>query len=84
MNDHRSMIEDMAATKIVEAYPYNWPHDAPMDRATTALIIIDMQNDCQCRIFISSILNLLQNTKPLSTSLFDTVQQNLLGQQAPI
>ncbi|ESZ92233.1 hypothetical protein SBOR_7359 [Sclerotinia borealis F-4128] len=27
------------------ARPYNWPHDASLDKSTTALVIIDMQKD---------------------------------------
>jgi nicotinamidase-related amidase len=31
--------------KSITAKPYNWPHDASFNQATTALIIIDMQVD---------------------------------------
>jgi hypothetical protein len=40
-------MEGILAAGRVEAQPYNWPHDAPMDSKTTALVIIDMQNDCK-------------------------------------
>lgn len=31
----------------IEAVPYDWPHDASFGKATTALVIIDMQRDCK-------------------------------------
>jgi hypothetical protein len=31
----------------IEAVPYDWPHDAGFSPFTTALLIIDMQRDCQ-------------------------------------
>ncbi len=31
----------------VESDPYEWPHDAPMNPKTTALVIVDMQQDCK-------------------------------------
>jgi hypothetical protein len=40
-------MEGVLAAGRVDAQPYNWPHDAPMDSKTTALVIIDMQNDCK-------------------------------------
>jgi hypothetical protein len=30
----------------IEAEPYMWPHDNSFDPKTTALVIIDMQEDC--------------------------------------
>lgn len=32
------------------ARPYNWPHDASLDKSTTALVIIDMQKDCKSHV----------------------------------
>jgi hypothetical protein len=40
-------MEGILAAGRVDAQPYNWPHDAPMDSKTTALVVIDMQKDCQ-------------------------------------
>ena len=31
----------------IEAVPYDWPHDASFSKFTTALVIIDMQRDCE-------------------------------------
>ena len=31
----------------IEAVPYKWPHDSSFDSKTTALVIIDMQKDCE-------------------------------------
>lgn len=31
----------------VSARPYDWPHDGTLSRGTTALVVIDMQNDCK-------------------------------------
>ncbi len=31
----------------IKATPYNWPHDASLGRQTTALVLIDMQRDCE-------------------------------------
>lgn len=31
----------------IEAIPYDWPHDATFTPFTSALVIIDMQNDCE-------------------------------------
>jgi hypothetical protein len=31
----------------IDAAPYLWPHDSTFDPKTTALVIIDMQNDCK-------------------------------------
>lgn len=31
----------------VDAKPYEWPHDGPLNEKTTALIVVDMQNDCK-------------------------------------
>ena len=30
----------------IEAFPYNWPHDASLNSQTTALVVVDMQRDC--------------------------------------
>jgi hypothetical protein len=35
----------------IEAKPYKWPHDSSFDPKTTALVIIDMQKDCECLTF---------------------------------
>lgn len=34
----------------IKATPYNWPHDVSLDANTTALVLIDMQRDCACRL----------------------------------
>lgn len=31
----------------IEAVPYDWPHDATFTPFTSAVVIIDMQNDCE-------------------------------------
>jgi hypothetical protein len=31
----------------IQAVPYDWPHDASFSKFTTALVIIDMQLDCE-------------------------------------
>lgn len=31
----------------VQAEPYHWPHDGRLESATTALVVIDMQRDCE-------------------------------------
>lgn len=31
----------------VAALPYAWPYDASLSPTTTALVIIDMQRDCE-------------------------------------
>ena len=31
----------------ISARPYDWPHDASLSPFTTALVVIDMQKDCQ-------------------------------------
>lgn len=31
----------------LDAVPYDWPHDASFNKFTTALVIIDMQRDCE-------------------------------------
>jgi len=33
----------------IDASPYKWPHDSSFDSKTTALVIIDMQKDCECK-----------------------------------
>jgi hypothetical protein len=38
----------------VEASPYLWPHDGSLDPKTTALVIIDMQKDCEYRLKVIS------------------------------
>lgn len=30
----------------IAASPYTWPHDGPISREHTALVLIDMQRDC--------------------------------------
>lgn len=35
----------MAESQVTAAVPYAWPYDASFSRETTALVIIDMQND---------------------------------------
>ncbi|KAK8155932.1 isochorismatase, partial [Phyllosticta citrichinensis] len=43
MGEHTTMPE--AKKQIAAASPYAWPHDASLSRETTALVIVDMQND---------------------------------------
>jgi len=31
---------------VIEAVPYPFPYDGKMSKENTALVIIDMQNDC--------------------------------------
>ena len=31
----------------IAAVPYDWPHDASFSKFTTALVIVDMQRDCE-------------------------------------
>jgi hypothetical protein len=38
----------------VPAEPYQWPHDGDLS-LTTALVIIDMQNDCECHFFMQEL-----------------------------
>ena len=33
----------------IQAVPYNWPHDAAFNPFTTALVMVDMQRDCECQ-----------------------------------
>jgi len=41
----------------IEASPYKWPHDSTFDTKTTALVIIDMQKDCEyCEFTFRAIL----------------------------
>ena len=49
-------MEGVLVVGKVDAQPYNWPHDAPMDSKTTALVIIDMQNDCMYNLRCSIVL----------------------------
>ena len=37
----------------ISAQPYDWPHDGTLSPRTTALVVIDMQNDCQSLRFTS-------------------------------
>ncbi|KAH9911989.1 uncharacterized protein B0H18DRAFT_1127765 [Fomitopsis serialis] len=37
----------------ISARPYDWPHDGALSPATTALVVIDMQNDCKSLPFCS-------------------------------
>lgn len=37
----------------VKASPVDWPHDATFTPFTTALVVMDMQRDCQYTIFLS-------------------------------
>lgn len=46
----KSIIQRHSILKMessVEASPYMWPHDGSLDPKTTALVIIDMQKDCE-------------------------------------
>lgn len=45
-----STISSLSLFKMesnIEATPYKWPHDSTFDPKTTALVIIDMQRDCE-------------------------------------
>jgi len=57
----------------IEAKPYKWPHDNSFDPKTTALVIIDMQKDCECFPFKSQMciplsLSTITCTNPESKS----------------
>lgn len=41
-----AVLGDLASQKIASE-PYVWPADAALSPMTTALVIIDMQNDCE-------------------------------------
>lgn len=40
----------------VDAVPYAWPSSGGIDPNTTALVIIDMQNDCESSLAILTLL----------------------------
>jgi len=44
--------DKMYAKTSIEAEPYSWPHDGSFDPKTTALVVIDMQNDCEYYSFV--------------------------------
>ncbi|RAL58463.1 hypothetical protein DID88_005167 [Monilinia fructigena] len=44
-DDSLLMQDNCRLTGQFCARPYNWPHDASLDKSTTALVIIDMQKD---------------------------------------
>jgi hypothetical protein len=56
-------MEGILAVRRVDAQPYNWPHDAPMDSKTTALVIIDMQKDCEYILFQCFLVFFLSGTQ---------------------
>ena len=39
----------------IDASPYKWPHDNSFDPKTTALVIIDMQKDCEYSLMCSHL-----------------------------
>lgn len=39
-------IERLLSGPRVSAHPYAWPHNGSLSPETTALVIIDMQKDC--------------------------------------
>ncbi|KZT68654.1 isochorismatase family protein [Daedalea quercina L-15889] len=58
MTDHSGDEERVR----IQARPYDWPHDGALSPANTALVIIDMQNDCNVegtRTAIPNIARLL-------------------------
>jgi len=46
-------ISDVPKQSIIIANPYWWPHDASFGIENTALVIIDMQRDCETNTSIS-------------------------------
>jgi hypothetical protein len=49
---HMAKLNNGHASSRIVAVPYHWPCTATMDLKNTALVIIDMQNDCKCYIAI--------------------------------
>lgn len=47
MADSATDRSDLHQERRITARPYNWPHDGTLSLATTALVVIDMQNDCK-------------------------------------
>jgi hypothetical protein len=44
--ENSTMEGNHLAPGFIPSRPYDWPHDSPMLPTNTALVIIDMQNDC--------------------------------------
>jgi len=47
MEPSRAVVHHKAKKGQIEAVPYDWPHDAGFSPFTSALVIVDMQRDCQ-------------------------------------
>lgn len=47
MSSPTSLLTMQDKRRQVAASPYAWPHDASLSPATTALVVIDMQRDCE-------------------------------------
>ena len=62
---HMENLQDNHAISRIVAAPYHWPCRATMDLKTTALVIIDMQNDCKCCIYFyqNHVIDLLERTE---------------------
>lgn len=46
-NIRSSFIPINITMSSISARPYGWPHDGSLSPKTTALLIVDMQNDCK-------------------------------------
>lgn len=55
-SDPESECGDTTMSGPVQAVPYHWPHDGPLEPATTAFVIIDMQRDCKYSRFLFSVI----------------------------
>lgn len=67
----------------IDASPYFWPHDSTFDPKTTALVIIDMQKDCELMflflllVWIGSLVIVTLSRTPLSGSCSGTCSRFL-------
>jgi hypothetical protein len=67
-------MEGILTAGRVNSQPYNWPHDAPMDSKTTALVIIDMQKDCKYTISQSFLISFLSETGAILYQFFSCLE----------
>jgi len=68
-------MEGILAAERVDAQPYHWPHDAPMDSNTTALVIIDMQKDCKYTDFQCYAVFFLHERRVFRRQYFSRLQK---------